>query len=252
MSDDPPPPPPSLQPPPGYAGFEDNYASGVRDIRNVGGLSRWVIALPIVAAVAMLAGVMLSFGVQDDAEAFLDGSISEDDFLDRYAGASLLQGAGTLPFIAAAVVTLIYCYRIAQNHRSLGRGTTWSPGLAAGGWFLPPILFVIPMLMLHEAWKASEPSSPPGDDRWKQSGASPLVFVWWALFGIVPLAFIPSTLRRFNSFSPNARDLAEMVTDGLTLQLISNVVQVAAAAAWAVLIVQLTARHRQFTGEARR
>ena len=56
--------------------------------------------------------------------------------------------------IAAAVVVIIWMYRLAWNHRALHRGGTWGPAWAIGGWFLPPIVYVIPTLMLHELWKA--------------------------------------------------------------------------------------------------
>lgn len=254
MSDErpPPPPPPSLTPPPGYAGYEQNSASGIRGLRTVGGLARWVIALPIAGSVVLLVAAVLTLGVEDEAQAYLDDEITREAFEDELGPTSLLQSLGGALTIAAAVVTVLYCLRITQNHRALGRATTWSPALAAGGWFLPPILFVIPLLVLLEAWKASDPATPPGDDRWRQQRSSPLVFVWWVLFGLAPLAFLPALIQRYGSMSLDTEDLADAIADATVLQISSSAVQVAAAVAWAALIVQLTARHRQLTGEARR
>lgn len=253
MSDASPLPPPSpFQPPPGYAGYEDNYAAGVRNLRSVGGLAKWVCGLTLLAAVAQLIGTALSYTVRDDARDFRAGALSEDEFLDAFNSVAAATALALVPFVAAIVTTLIWSARIAGNHRALGRNTRWSPGLAAGGWFLPPVLFVIPMLFTHEAWKASDPSVPPGDQRWTQRAANPMVFVWWVLYGIVPLAFIPFTWGRMTSFNPSADDLAEQLLDDLGFQLAASAVQVLAGIAWVVVVFQITAQHRWLTGEARR
>ncbi|CAN5718074.1 hypothetical protein BH20ACT4_BH20ACT4_13890 [soil metagenome] len=247
-----PPPPPPFEPPSGYAAYEDNYAAGIRNLRSVGRLAKWVSGLTVLAALTQLAGTALSYTVRDEARAFQDGALSEDQFRDEINGVLALSSIGLLPFLAAIVTTLLWCARIAGNHRALGRDTRWSPALAAGGWFLPPVLFIIPMLFSHEAWKASDPSVPPGDQRWSQRAANPMVFVWWVLYGVVPLAFIPGTLDRMTSFNPSTEDLAEQFVDGLGLQLAASAVQVLAGIAWAVVVSQITAQHRQLTGETHR
>ena len=73
---------------------------------------------------------------------------------------------------------MIWLFRIAKNHQALGRRLTWAPGWAIGGWFLPPIVYVIPTLMLRESWKAADPEVPAGDERWKSSSDSPLLWIW--------------------------------------------------------------------------
>lgn len=246
------PPPPPFEPPAGYAGYENNYAAGVRNLRSVGSLARWVCGLSVLAGLTQLIGTALSYTVRDEARAFQDGTISGDEFRDAFNSVAAATTLGLLPFLAAIVTTLIWSARIAGNHRALGRNTRWSPGLAAGGWFLPPVLFVIPMLFTHEAWKASDPSVPPGDQRWTQRSANPMVFVWWVLYGIVPLAFIPWTWSRMTSLNPNEEELAEQILDDLGIQMAASGVQVLAGIAWAVVVYQITAQHRLLTGEARR
>lgn len=252
MSDAVPPPPPSLEPPPGYAAYEGNVGAGVGGLRSVGGLGRWAMILAIASAVITFLGTALAFGARTDAEAFLDGTVDEDTFIDATGPSTAVLSVGGVAFLAAAIVGIVWCTHIARNHRALGRRTTWGPGMAAGGWFLPPVLFVIPMLFLHEAWRASEPAVAPGSDAWRGERPHPIVYVWWVLFGIMPLAFLPATLRRFSSFSPEAEDLAEATVDDLPIQLGSAGVQLAAAIAWVLLVAMLTARHRQLTGDARR
>jgi len=204
--------------------------------------------LPLVTAVVGLAGTLLSLAARDEAAAYLDREISEDEFNEAVAPATAATGLSSLVAIAAAVVILVWCARIARNHRTLGRRTTWSPGMAAGGWFLPPVLFVIPMLFLQEAWRASEPRAGAGEG-WRTGRAGPVVYVWWVLFGIVPLAFLPQVVARYSSFQPETDDLAEVIVEDVAWQVGSSVVQMAAAVAWAVLVVGLTARHRRLTGE---
>jgi len=243
----PPPPPPSLDPP--YdGGFNVTSGGGTESLRVIGSLARWATLLPLVTAVVGLAGTLLSLAARDEAAAYLDREISEDEFNEAVAPATAATGLSSLVAIAAAVVVVMWCARIARNHRTLGRRTTWSPGMAAGGWFLPPVLFVIPMLFLQEAWRASEPRTGAGDG-WRTGRAGPVVYVWWVLFGIVPLAFLPQVVARYSSFQPETDDLAEIIVEDVAWQVGSSVVQMAAAVAWAVLVVGLTARHRRLTGE---
>ena len=76
--------------------------------------------------------------------------------------------------IALVVLSIIWLYRVPPNHRALGRALTWAPGWAIGGWFLPPLLYVIPLLVLREAWKAADPAVPPGSpDVEVRSGETP-------------------------------------------------------------------------------
>lgn len=226
----PPSPPPSFDP-----------------VRRVGGLAKLATALPLATSVIGLAGTLLALAARDDASAFLDGEMSEIDFRASIAPTTAATGFSALVAIAAAVVVLVWCARIAHNHRTVGRRTTWSPGMAAGGWFLPPALFVIPMLFLQEAWRASEPRLQ--GDEWRAVRASPIVYLWWVLFGLVPLAFLPLVLTRYSSFQPDTEALAESIVDDVAWQVANGVVQVAAAVAWSTLVVGLTARHRRLTGE---
>ncbi len=70
------PPPPSLDPVP-------SVAAG--SLHSIGGLSRWVVALPIAAAISSLTSTLVSLGVQDDVDAFRDGETDESDFLESIA-----------------------------------------------------------------------------------------------------------------------------------------------------------------------
>ena len=140
-------------------------------------------------------------------------------------------------------------YRIAANHRTLHRGATWGPGWAIGGWFLPPLLYIIPFLMFRELWKAADPEVPIGGE-WRDRTVSPVVTIWFLAYSILPLALLPfQSSDVFSSFSADERDLAQQIVDGGTTNVITAVTAVAGAIAFIAMARQLTQRHQQLTGE---
>ena len=171
--------------------------------------------------------------------------------MDDLAAYNLSGGLTLVSQLALIVITMIWLFRIAKNHQTLRRRLTWGPGWAIGGWFLPPLVYVIPFLMLRESWKAAEPEVQPGDDRWKSSSDTPLLWVWGVLYVVVPLAFIVVGLRQqFGAMGNDAEDLADFFDDRLGLLVAQSVVAVLAAVAWGLLVRALTDRHTRLTGEA--
>lgn len=249
----PPPPPGGLQPPPGYTAYQSSAAEGATGLQSVSGVAKGSIIGVGIAGAAGLLGALMTLTVVDKAQAFLDNpsSSTEDDFTSAYGVTGLFQMVSGIAVIIAVVFTCLLSARIARNNRAIRTNTTWGSGLAAGGWFLPPFVFVIPMLMLREAWKASSPDVAYGDDRWRQSSDNPLLWVWWVLYGIVPLVFIPISLNQFTGFSTDTMDAAEFVDDYAAMGVAQSAVQAVAAVAWIMFARQLTARHRQLTGEQR-
>ena len=146
--------------------------------------------------------------------------------------------------IALVVLTMIWMYRLASNHRALQRNGTWAPGWAIGGWFLPPgALYIIPYLMFRELWKASDPAVPAGDQRWKENRVGPVVTVWWVLYGLAPIPLaIAQGLSDFSArtFSGDTETLAEAIDDRFTITLVTSLVAAAAAVAYIVMVRQLS------------
>ena len=174
----------------------------------------------------------------------------EDAFEDDLAVngvTSLLAGAAS---IAVIVLSIIWLYRVAANHRGLGRQLTWAPGWAIAGWILPPLLFIIPLLMLRESWKASAPDVPPGSPEWKQKGDSPLVWIWFLLYSIVPIVLAGLGASQFWNVSRDTEDLAEYFDEQYGLIVAQGIVTVLAAIAWALVVRDITRRHTELTGEA--
>jgi hypothetical protein len=219
-------------------------------LKRVRGISTWIVVLTAIVGVFGVLSALVTRGLTDEAEDFIRDRIDEDEFIEAYAPALLLQFVSGAAMIALVVLTMIWMYRMASNHRALQRNGTWGPGWAIGGWFLPPaVLYIIPFLMFRELWKASDPAVPPGDERWRQNAVSPVVTLWWVLYGLaLPIS---QGIAGFSAdmFAADTETLAESIDEQATVTIVSSFIQAAAAVAYIVLVRQLSARHRQLTGE---
>ena len=219
-------------------------------LKRVGGIGR--AATIVVAATGALSAVAVAstWLVVDDAEAFLDEEISQTEFLEAVTPYALLSFLQALSLLASAIVVIVWMRRIAGNLRTLHRGTTWGPGWAIGGWFLPPFLYVIPFLAFREMWRASDPSVPVGGE-WRTGSASPVITAWFVVFGPVQAALQLAQLGdTFAGIGASEEALAEQITGSMTVPVVAAVADVVAAALFIVMASRLTARHRRLTGEA--
>ena len=246
-----PPPPPPFAPPPGYVEYAPtNWSTG---LRRVGGLAKALVIVLVIVAIGQVISVATTGSVSDAAQEYLNSDQSaaaEDEFEEDLAVngmTSLVAGAAS---IAVIVLSVIWLYRVAANHRALGRQLTWAPGWAIAGWVLPPLLFIIPLLMLRESWKASAPDVPPGSQEWKQNGESPLVWIWFLLYSVVPIVLAGLGAAQLWNFSRDTADLAEYFDEQKGLIVAQGVVTVLAAIAWGLLVREITRRHSEFSGEA--
>jgi hypothetical protein len=250
----PPPPPPdpprgNLAPPPRYAGYQPTPIGAVALKRVSGTAKALVIMLAIYVGLAVLV-IIITRAAQDAARDFRRGDLSEDEFTEELApffGISVVQLGVT---IAIVVLTMIWMYRMAANHRTIGRQTTWGAGFAIAGWFLPPFLFVIPFLMLMEMWKASDPSSPPQDESWRRSPIHPIIPIWWVLYGLVPIVLFFVGQNPLEGLGGDTDDIAERLDEQQATMLVQSLTSIAAAIAFAFLVRLLTERHTRLTGEA--
>lgn len=245
----PPPPQPHLAPPPGAVGYQTSPWGATR-LRRTAGIAKALVILLAVVALGQIITALFIPGQVDNAEDFLAGNIDEDTFLDEQIGfsaVSLITGAVT---IAIIVLSMIWLFRVASNHRDLRRQTTWAPGWAIGGWFLPPLLYIIPTLMFRELWKASDPDVPVGGD-WKSGRTSPLVWVWFVLYSLVPVILLfAQGGDTLGSLGGSEDQLAEQLTGSQTSVVIATAVTIAGAVAFVALARALTSRHRRLIGES--
>lgn len=247
----PPPAPPDLAPPPGYAGYSQNLSASI-ELKRVGSLRTVLVILLGIYIVGAIIGAIAAPGIVDSADDLLNGRISDDDFRNDFAVYGLMGGLSGVAQLAVVVLTIIWTYRIVKNHRSIGRRTRWGPGMAIGGWFLPPFLYIIPTLVLREAWKASDPAVPPGDDRWRANPDNPLIWVWFAVYGVGTLVLSSiSTSLQIRQFGGEPEDIADAYADSLGVLIAITVAGIVSAVLWALIVRQLTDRHTRLTGEAR-
>jgi hypothetical protein len=245
----PPPPPPNLVAPPGYSGYASGPIGSV-PISRVGGVSKATIALIAIAGLIPLLDLLVRQSVVDEADRYLAGEYSDTEFTESIAGYALLTALSGLVSIAALVLTMIWMFRVAKNHRTLHRGGTWGPGWAIGGWFLPPFVWVIPTLMLQEMWKASDPEVPVGGE-WKSRSASPLPWIWFVVFTVPTLISLGLDSGDFgDQLSGGEETLAKQITGSQTGDVIVAMATVAAAVLFIMIVRQITDRHRRLTGEA--
>jgi hypothetical protein len=236
-----------LTAPPGYVGYTATPLTS-SPLKRVGALAKAAMILVGIAGACSLLTYLIGLPLVDDAEAFLRGDTSSNDFartMAPYGVVALVQGVATL---AAVVLVMIWMYRLAANLRAMHRGTRWGPGWAIGGWFLPPLLYIIPFLMFRELWKASDPDVPIGGD-WRSGSVTWVLTAWFVVYG--PVSIVVQAISASSGFSlgGSERDLAEQVVDAQDTAAFAGVAGVAAAALFVVMATQLTNRHKRLIGE---
>lgn len=266
MSELPPPPPGAPIPPPpgptGYPapppahpeqGFVGQYHHG---FERIGGNARSITILLGIYAALQILGIPVQFAVRSKARDYLAGTISADTFKEAINPLNALNALQSGATIAIAIITMIWMRRMIRNHRLLGRPySTWGPGWAIGGWFLPPgAVYAIPWLIFKELWRGSDPANVPNDPSWKQRPVAPIVHVWWICYGFLPLVsgvvgagFTFSSLNGLADES-NTQRLAEIHTDLFAVQLITSAVMLVAVVVYGKLVRDLTRRQQALTG----
>ena len=254
MSDMPPPPPPpppgGLTPPPGYVAYGGPGTMG-SGVQKIAGVAKALGTLMTIQIPLSLISALLGWQMAGKAADFVAGKISEDDFTS--SSRNLLTTLTSLLFLPIAVLTIIWMQRMAANLKAIGRvGLRWSPNWAIFGWFVPPcIIYAIPWLMFTELWRASDPGAMAGDDSWKRGPVSPLVHVWWVLYGLAPLLGFVSAASLFAQIgTSDMLDYAEQLEKYKWMNLGLGLVSAGAAVVYLLLVRQLSARHMAATNES--
>ncbi len=248
----PPPPPPNLSAPAGYVAYQ-SHATPLGALKRVGGLSKAIVVLTAIVAVATLVTTLLSIGIAGDASDFLAGDLTDDEFRTSLAPLSAVQSIAGVATLATGILTMIWMYRVAVNIRAFGRRTTWHPLFSIFGWFLPPFfLYVIPFLVLREQWKGSDPIVD-GTDGWKADEDNRTLWGWFAFYGLLPLVLFVAQIGSVASAGLGTGDVetvAESLDQVSALTFMSAVSVIGAAAFWIVFVRRLTGRHVALTNEA--
>ena len=212
-------------------------------------MAAWILVL--VTSLMAFVELLMRQTVSDDAEDYLAGSIDKQEFRDALRAYSIVPAVEFALQIAALVLTIIWMFRIASNHRALHRGGTWGPAWAIAGWVLPPFVWVIPTLMFVELWKASDPDVPIGGN-WKTKAGAPLAVAWGVLYTAASVLSIAANASTSFSLSGPDKALAEQLTSDQSLEIVVACLSLAAGIVFVLLVRRLTERHTRLTGEAAR
>lgn len=194
MSSGPPPPPP---PGPGGVPYSIPVSyGGTRPAPT--GLRKAATALMWVAVAAHLFLTIAAFSRKSVWDGFIDGTKSIVDLDDAD---SLLGGALVLWIVvtlATAIVLAVWSHRTTSNGQA--RGAQASPGLAAGGWFIPIGWFFVSFSQLRKAMGGRGDTTPVG---------------WWQ--GLWVVAWLASGVS-LQLFDDDTSQSPTEVSDGLRNQ----------------------------------
>ena len=225
---EPPPPPPAAPPPP------PAYVAATPEWRSNQGLKTaltWLFGVTAAAQLFLAVAYVNRLGVISDVE---DQVLGGFDLIERANDADdLVQTAAILVLVLLvvnAICFITWMFRAAKNNEALGRANPrLGAGWAIGGWFIPLANFVIPVLVMQDLWRGSDPSTPRGDARWRIGARSALIGWWWALW-------LLGLLRGFADPDDPSTTLDDIKTSD-TLSLLGSCFS-AAAAILAILVVR--------------
>jgi hypothetical protein len=105
-----------------------------------------------------------------------------DDFVRTATFVALSLG------LVTGVLFIVWQWRTAKNAAVVlrRRGARYGPGWSIGGWFIPLANLVIPVLVMQDLWRSSDPQSSP--DGWRSRPRSALVGWWWVAFVVAGVA----------------------------------------------------------------
>ncbi len=221
-------------------------------MRSIGGLaSSLTVILWITVAVsafgvfaflnrAAVASDILDFDFSDGGFGRVIDLEQRSDDADTYAGVARI---GMLVCsIAILVLLIIWMWRVAKNAELSGRDRPrFSPGWTIGGWFIPFANFVIPVLVMQDLWRASDPTVLRGDSDWRRTKGSALVGIWWA-------AHLVAVFRFASASESDSRSDLENLRRADNLAAFGSVAAIAAAVLLVLVVRGITRRQEALLG----
>lgn len=160
--------------------------------------------------------------------------------------------------VLLAAIGVAFCCWIGLAHRYLKRlgagGLRYSPVWAVASLFIPVLGLIVPVLVVQEIWRASDPHVPPGKPtEWKSTRSSVLVYFWWPMWLAALAAYAYLSWIWFDSYSypiPPAQPAAvrtvlfAVSTDFLRSWIIADGLSLMAAGAALVMIWRIGTRQK--------
>lgn len=221
-------------------------------MRSIGGLAASLTVILCITVAVSAFGVFAYLNRAAVASDILDFDFSDGGFsrvldleqrsddADTYAGVARI---GMLVCsLAIAVLLIVWMWRVAKNAELSRRDEPrFSPGWTIGGWFIPFANLVIPVLVMQDLWRASDPTVPRGDNDWRRGKGSALVGVWWA-------AHLVALLRFATGSESDSRSDLESLRRADNLAAFGSVAAIAAAVLLILVVRGITRRQEALLG----
>lgn len=211
--------------------------------RPTGAPAAWAMVLLGITAAASLVLVAVSLGLASHWSGSFPRQSMFSTEVDRFdglvGGEELLYVLGML---ATAIPWLIWEFRAQSNLKAFGLDPRWAPGWAVGWWFIPVANLAMPLVVMAELWRGSDPAAVPGG--WRRRPVGALLVLWWVAW-----------LARLFSFAAASTGIANVPTFGQAVSharlfAVANAFN-AVAAVLAILVVrEIERRQAQPRGAA--
>ncbi len=120
---------------------------------------------------------------------------------------------------------------------------SYSPGWAVGSIFLPVANLVIPLLVVQEIWKASDPQTPPDDPKaWRKNPLSFLAVFWWIVSVSALVVSLVYLYLLNTSQTAMRRQTLENLTTALTWNVIAQGLSILGGLLFMAVVIMLVIR----------
>ena len=237
--------------PPGYVAYggTGSYGSAAQPIA---GLTKAMLLLLVITAITTALRAIALVLVRSKAVDLSDGTLTSSGFSNSLTFYNSVGVFASLVGIAAAVVQIVWTFRLAKNLQGRGRQLRFGPGATIAINILGGCtLFILNFMMWRDLWQASDPDIAPGDQRWRDSAVAPIIPIWFgiqiatlvgAIFGVGALAI---GIGR----SSTTDKLAQRLSNDFLIVGLFSLVSVVASVVFILMLQQLAARHQRAMGE---
>jgi hypothetical protein len=177
------------------------------------------------------------------------------DITARYHDYSRWVAIDGFVFLVCAGVFITWFFQAYKNLRRLGvQGLRYGNGWAIGSWFVPLLGLARPKEITNDIWRGSEPGADVSGG-WRQVPVPKLVHWWWGLFlaqGALVYIGQQMTQSGYDKLSTfgGLSDGFSQIKSGTTVEVIGEIVTLAAIVVAIQVVARLTERLDQIREEA--